>query len=144
MSKRTTDIPIAVMLTPFRGLLVWQPQPLLQQRKCLMTSVGVPAPYSGRCFGVHVWWLGKKTLHGTTSPLVYAQPSSLTTNWSLEYGVTGKIPWATNHQHIHNWPTHGGVCSSPTPAAWEGGPVGGGGLKRFLHFGGIFEFPISF
>ena len=60
MSKRTTDIPIAVMLTPFRGLLVWQPQPLLQQRKCLMMSVGVPAPYSGRCFGVHVWWLGKK------------------------------------------------------------------------------------
>ena len=32
---------------------------------------------------------------------------------------------------------------TPTPAAWAGGP-GGGGVEIFLYFGGIFEFPISF
>ena len=42
----------------------------------------------------------------------------------------------------------GGGCSSllqPTPAAWAGGVREEGGvLKNFLHFGGIYEIPISF
>ena len=49
------------------------------------------------------------------------------------------------------WPfTSRGVCSSvldtnPHGVGGGGGPGGGGGQsKSFLHFGGIFEFPISF
>ena len=45
---------------------------------------------------------------------------------------------------------HGGGSAvqfwTPTPAAWAGGGPGGGGgqSKIFLHFEGIFEFPILF
>ena len=44
-------------------------------------------------------------------------------------------------------PTGGRVCSSvldTNPCGMGGSRRGGGVSKNFLHFGGIFEFPVSF